>query len=319
MGPAVTDSSATPTRLASLTTHMQGLLQDALAPSTQAAYKRTWEMLTNFCTQLGVDCSLPTRVATLALFITDLDQKGYAPATISSHVSAIGYVHKLNGWSDPTPSFLVQKLLGACHKKNRQTDVRLPIEKPILGKLIHATNYTIERKDHRSLFKAMFSLAFHAFLRVGEMTASAGHVSKNTIHLEQLAVQPSNMKLTFKSYKHSKGQPFTLTIQAAPLAPDCPVRIMQEYLAGRGSSSGPLFQFRPNCPVTRANFNTQLRHALQFCQLPTDRYKSHSFRIGAATEASRQGLSDSQIRQLGRWQSDAFTSYIRVSQRLSSL
>ncbi|XP_014666645.1 PREDICTED: uncharacterized protein LOC106808433 [Priapulus caudatus] len=36
----------------------------------------------------------------------------------------------------------------------------------------------------------------------------------------------------------------------------------------------------------------------------TARYKSHSFRIGAASESARQGYSDNQIRQMGRWKSD---------------
>lgn len=299
---------------------MNMLLQDSLAPATQAAYKRSWALLNTFCGELKEECPLPTRVPILALFISDLDRRGYAPATISSHVSAIGYVHKLNGWSDPTSSFLVQKLLGACHKRNKQTDVRLPIDKPMLAKLIRATNFTIERRDHRLLFQAMFSLAFHAFLRVGEMTSPSNNLTmSNTIQVDQLEVEAFCMKLTFRSFKHSRGQPFTLTIQAAPNSPDCPVQIMKDYLAGRGATPGPLFILQPNCPVTRTNFNTQLRHALQFCRFRTDCYKAHSFRVGAATEACRQGLSDSQIRQLGRWQSDAFTRYIRISQRLSAL
>ncbi|KAK6195007.1 hypothetical protein SNE40_000528 [Patella caerulea] len=40
---------------------------------------------------------------------------------------------------------------------------------------------------------------------------------------------------------------------------------------------------------------------------------THSFRIGGASLAAHNGLSDSQIRQLGRWRSDAFRKYIRPS------
>ena len=39
----------------------------------------------------------------------------------------------------------------------------------------------------------------------------------------------------------------------------------------------------------------------------------HSFRIGAASFAAEQGLSDAQIRVLGCWKSNAFHKYIRVS------
>ena len=46
-----------------------------------------------------------------------------------------------------------------------------------------------------------------------------------------------------------------------------------------------------------------------FYHLP--RYKAHGFRIGAASRAAASGLSDAQIRFLGRWSSDAFKVYIR--------
>ena len=42
-----------------------------------------------------------------------------------------------------------------------------------------------------------------------------------------------------------------------------------------------------------------------FYFIPTQ-YKWHSFRIGACTWLMKQGKSDSQIRQRGRWHSDAF-------------
>lgn len=42
-----------------------------------------------------------------------------------------------------------------------------------------------------------------------------------------------------------------------------------------------------------------------------DSFSSHSFRIGAATEAARVGLSQESIKRIGRWDSDRFRLYIR--------
>jgi len=42
------------------------------------------------------------------------------------------------------------------------------------------------------------------------------------------------------------------------------------------------------------------------------RYKSHSFRIGAATNAAIKGVSVDKIKTAGRWKSDAFKSYIQA-------
>ena len=50
--------------------------------------------------------------------------------------------------------------------------------------------------------------------------------------------------------------------------------------------------------------------------------KGHSFRIGAASFAADKGLSDAQVRALGRWKSNTFLKYIRLpslsSTKLSS-
>ena len=86
----------------------------------------------------------------------------------------------------------------------------------------------------------------------------------------------------------------------------------------RGATAGPLFLYCPSMPVTRAKFNEQLRGGLQFCHFCPKLFKSRSFRIGAATTAAAQGMSESQIRLLGRASSDAFMKYIRCSQRVSA-
>ena len=78
----------------------------------------------------------------------------------------------------------------------------------------------------------------------------------------------------------------------------CPVRAMQAYLQVRGDRPGPLFQYVTGQAVLRNDFNKELRWALLFCDLDPTTFKSHSFRIGAATTAAQLGMSDSQIRTL---------------------
>jgi hypothetical protein len=47
------------------------------------------------------------------------------------------------------------------------------------------------------------------------------------------------------------------------------------------------------------------------CGFDTLKYSGHSFRIGASTFAAECGFSDTQIRAMGHWRSDAFLKYIR--------
>jgi hypothetical protein len=263
----------------------------------------------------------PVSVATLSLFIAFLVDRSYAPSTVSTYVSAIGYIHKINGARDPTSAFLITKMLQACHKHSKRVDTRLPIDKTLLARLLRALQHTIPSVTRRTMFAAMFSLAFHAFLRIGEITVnSAKHPhTANLIMLDQLAIQSKHMTINFRSYKHSQGQPFSLHITQGAEPTECPIFIMRAYLRSRGPTSGALFISGPQTPVTRREFNDQLHAALTFCNVKTQFFKSHSFRIGAATAAAAQGMSDSQIRQLGRWKSDAFKQYIRTANRVSSL
>ena len=92
----------------------------------------------------------------------------------------------------------------------------------------------------------------------------------------------------------------------------CPVQIILDYLSLRGSRPGPLFHLGDGSPVSRAIFIDKLSMAIKYCGLDPSCYKGHSFRIGAASYAADAGMSDSQIRALGRWKSDAFHKYIRI-------
>lgn len=67
----------------------------------------------------------------------------FSASTISSHISAFSYVHKLLGLPDPSQMFIVKKLLRGCHKMERSVDSRLPITRDILKKIINALPHTV--------------------------------------------------------------------------------------------------------------------------------------------------------------------------------
>ena len=92
------------------------------------------------------------------------------------------------------------------------------------------------------------------------------------------------------------------------------------YLAIRGDQPGPLFVLSDNTMLTRRYFASALKDTIGKLNLDTHSYNTQSFRIGAATSAKQAGISDTHIKTLGRWQSDAYQRYIRTSpQELASL
>ena len=96
-----------------LVTHLRDLLDSALAPDTKKSYQRAWGTLQQFYERLygSTTPQLPLSSFHLALFISYLSARKLAPSTITSYLSAIGYVHKIKGYSDATKSFLIHKLL----------------------------------------------------------------------------------------------------------------------------------------------------------------------------------------------------------------
>ena len=183
-------------------------------------------------------------------------------------------------------------MLKGYGKINFRLDCRLPISLPILHSIVQAVDSMSLSLYDKSLFKAMCLFAFSTFSRIGEITANnAG----NNIQLNQISslLDKNNkvvcIKVQFLQFKHSYNQrPFSLTVSRQPNF--CPVEHFWSYLQLRGCSEGPVFRRLDGISVPRQFFNDQLFTALKVCHLDPDKYKGHSFRIGAASHAAEGRL-----------------------------
>ena len=92
----------------------------------------------------------------------------------------------------------------------------------------------------------------------------------------------------------------------------CPVNAILAYLAVRDSSPGPLFKLTNGSFRTRQQFALLISNTLKLAGIDDKHYNTHSFRIGAATSAKEAGISDVQIKMLGRWKSEAYQLYVRT-------
>ena len=236
---------------------------------------------------------------------------GKSPNTIQTKLSAISFIHRIQDISEPVSSNLVHQTMIAIRKGNICTDVRLPITITLLDRLCRSLQETCLSHYHRIMYNSMFLLAFFALLRVGEFTISQAGVLNN-LQLSQIHYhcEDNSLGITFTHFKHSNGRVHTIRIDS--LIDNCPVKAMLSYLNIRGLSPGPLFIDSIGSPISRHVFNQQLNRCLNFLSLSPSVYKTHSFRIGAATYAASLGWSDAKIRHMGRWNSNAFHKYIRL-------
>ncbi|XP_062570433.1 uncharacterized protein LOC134232478 isoform X2 [Saccostrea cucullata] len=297
----------------------QFLMDNALTNGTRNSYQRAKLAYEEFLeVHFPGTVTFPIHVEHLVLFISNCYQKGLAPQTVCTYLSALAHFSKMKGHVDPTQNFVIKRTIQGFQKLKSRADVRMPITPSILQKLVNSLYLCTSSFYEKCLFKAMFLLAFHAFLRIGEITST----TKSSTVLPLAAIQlekypnakPKEMTLTLTNFKHHQGKPpVTFQIAADTEKPEtCAVLAMFDYLHVRGEEDGPLFMLRDHSPITRHMFNEQLKISLTFLGYDTKIYKGHSFRIGAASWAKSKGVSDDQIQLLGRWKSEAFRRYIRI-------
>jgi hypothetical protein len=300
---------APPTPLVNLAA---SLVQSAMAPSSQVSYYKTFQLFKQFCSHTLQVSPLPASSASILTYVAHLYQLGYASSSIHSNISIISYYHKLYQLDDPTASFLVKKVLAGVSKSIPSRDLRAPITPSLLLSLVNSCPFISKSQYNSDLMSAMYLLAFHAFLRIGEITVNQSKSSNpNLIQLHQISLSNDQAVLTFSAFKHHHGPPVTLVIQSHHSSA-CPVSHLCRYITVRGPSAGPLFQFPNGTPVSRNFFLKQLSASLAWSNCSSQFIKSHSFRIGAATAAAASGHSEESIQRMGRWKSTAFKKYIRI-------
>jgi hypothetical protein len=170
--------------------------------------------------------------------------------------------------------------------------------------------------DHCMLWAAC-TLGYFGFLRASEFTVPSLDMFSSAIHLQvsDIAIDsystPSCMRIRIKA---SKTDPFRKGCNihiGKGTFPLCAMQAVMAYLSNRSNTSGPLFLLCDGRPLSRTILTDWLRQILAAAGV-SGNYSSHSFRIGAATVAARNGVPDHLIQALGRWTSNAYQLYIRM-------
>ena len=121
--------------------------------------------------------------------------------------------------------------------------------------------------------------------------------------------------MILKTDLFGKGCTLVFAHSASPI---CPVAALMNYLWVHGSAKGPLFFNSDQTPLTKGKLNGRLQSIFKAAGF-RDKFKMHSFRVGAATTAATLGFPEYLIKALGRWSSDAYKVYVKLpAQRLAS-
>ena len=199
------------------------IVRRAMAQSTWKTCRIAVKHFTQFLQWAGMPCSLPVPALHIAFFVSSLFDQGCASSTMATHLSAIACVHKLNGFPDPTSTFLIQKAMQGARKSHGKADTRLPITFDILCKLVNALTLAGGSAWDQVMYRSMFFLAFFALARIGELCISAKHIDNVLTMSSLVQIKGSdNLRVIFMNYKHS-SQLVGVTV-AAQASSYCPVR-----------------------------------------------------------------------------------------------
>ncbi|CAC5381129.1 unnamed protein product [Mytilus coruscus] len=162
---------------------------------------------------------------------------------------------------------------------------RLPITFQVLGRICNSLRAGVFSTFTDCMLETACTVAFFGFLRCGEFTVSKHFDSTVNLSVTDVEILNSYAILHLKT---SKTDPFRKGVN-------------------------PLFVKENGSALDRDFFIRSLRQVLDICGYNSSLYNGHSFRIGASTSAGSVNIQDHLIKTLGRWSSDSYCRYIRIS------
>lgn len=241
-------------------------------------------------------------------FITYLSR--YRLLSISSvrcYLSSIGFHIKLHSNNDPTKSFAISRLLKTYSQLSKPIKTRKPIDYTLLLKLCDFISNSNISPYYKHCYITMYNLMYHAALRISEVSISS--TDQHILLLNSILIDydKHTISIHFISYKHSDDDCPVLVIHCDKLLENS----FKQYLNLRSMHTGPFFCHSDHTPFRRKEIADMLDSHLKSIHYDSSKYNTHSFRIGKATDMSQNGFSELEIKQLGRWKSDAYKSYLK--------
>ena len=300
--------------MATLDEEADRLVQMAWAPKTLRMYEVGMSNFNKFRIKTeDRNVSAPATPLQITRFIASMSLENKAPSTIAAYVSAISNWHKSNRFVDPCNDFLVKKALKGVSKRPSGQELREPITLELLKKLVNALGPVCESLYEQKMFKCAYLLAFFGLFRIGEIVADTkDRAQKSVILINDISLKPGFLKILVRFSKTDQtGRTNSIIFEGQKKNPLCPVEATLEFIKVRGPKPGPFMMHYNGTFLSRFQFNKVLAMTLQIAEPGITNIKTHSFRIGGATNAMFKGIPYSKIQEMGRWKSDAAKRYIR--------
>lgn len=291
--------------------HVNHLIEASLSDNTKIAYDKAIVVFNDFRLQFQLPPFWPPPVDHIINFVAFLASKNLSHSTANVYLSALSHSLQVHGLDNPVKSFIVQKMLTGLKRSKPSKDIRSPVTYQLLLKILDVLPMVTKSKYEHLLFGSTFATAFFGLFRISEIAVASKKSLRNVLQLSDLQFSNENIKLKLRFSKTDQnGKGLVITISKSVESTVC-FSLLETFLQFRSQEDGPLFCHINGTPLSTYQFSSVLHKALRFLGIETNTFKTHSFRIGAATHMYLSGISEHEIQRKGRWVSDAYKLYLR--------
>jgi hypothetical protein len=280
-----------------------------------------------FCNLKKLPNTFPINESTLSSFIEwGTFEKGISPYTITAYISHLKLIHKLRNLdiSGCTSFMCKTQIRGAQNLqfyKTNHPSIKKVMTIPLLRILGHALAESNWSQNSKLLVWAAYTMAFFGSFRPGELLAKTQKDSKNFEMLlwsDISFIDSTSIQIHNKVPKNRTKNGEYISLFPFPYHGCCPIKAIAELKAtskNKGKTS-PVFMFDSGKCLTISMLNKLLiLHLEPHIGIDAFFYSSKSFRAALPSAlASNPSLSnDTSIKRWGRWNSNAFERYTRLS------
>ncbi|XP_077349935.1 integrase/recombinase xerD homolog [Lithobates pipiens] len=288
---------------------VSGWIRRSVSGGTWSAYERTWNEWEALCEQVQADVR-DHRLLVLYFVARNLED-GISVASLGRKLAGLAFWFKLRSVPDLTKDFWVRQAVKGYRKGRQIKDDRRPVSFELLVKICEKLRVVCSSGYEVVLFRAAFVLAFFGVFRIGELVSPSKR-GRGGLFVEEVACLTDRVTMKVRRSKTDQdGKGKEVVVFAIPGCHLCPVRVLWEFLGCLPALLGSLLLHERGEFLSRFQFITVFRKCLLALGLGGEKFSSHSFRIGAATEAVRWGLDEESVKRISRWESRRFRSYVR--------
>ena len=290
------------------------LMSAGLKPNTHRTYNSAQNRYLNFCCLYDL-VATPTTEDVLLLYVAFLFDDNLKGSSIRVYLAAVRSLHVFWGLPYPVETLRLRLAVKGAITQSPPPVRKLPITFDVLCSMLHCMT---DRFDFKMLSAAM-TLAFFGCFRSGEICVVNQSLfdCKVNLCMEDVLVDREQRMLSIflKKSKNdyvSKGVSVFVGCSKKKVCGYCSV---VEYIDSLSCHAilptAPFFRDAMGLPLSKDYFVSATRLSLALAGHDPMLFSGHSFRAGAATTAGDQGFDDWEIKMLGRWNSSAYSIYLR--------